>query len=165
MTLCNDYMTYGQVVKSLVNARSIVNRAYTLLENTMNKTKRGTIFFKRFMTAMAIFLVIIAAQTFALELLTMPTWLKVIVTLAPILPLIWAFFLYRARYRALDEYMKALTGEAFLWMIGIISFLSFAYGMLAMKFAMPPVELALVLPIVFGGHGLILQLLIWKDHE
>jgi hypothetical protein len=78
--------------------------------------------------------------------------------------LIWAFFIFRARYRALDEYMKALTGEAFLWMIGILCFSSFIYGMLAMKFPLPPVELALVMPVVFGGHGLILHLLVWKDN-
>jgi hypothetical protein len=50
-------------------------------------------------------------------------------------------------------------------MIGILCFASFIYGMLAMKFPMPPVELALITPVVFGGHGLILQLLIWKDDE
>ncbi|PCJ22339.1 MAG: hypothetical protein COA96_14820 [SAR86 cluster bacterium] len=120
---------------------------------------------KRFMAAMLIFLILIAVQTFTLELLSLPIWLKVVVTLMPVLPLVWAFFIFRARYRALDEYMKALTGEAFLWMIGLLCFSSFIYGMLAMKFAMPPVDLALVTPIVFGGHGLILLLLIWKDDE
>jgi len=131
----------------------------------MNKPKHETMFHKHFMAAMALFLVFIAAQTFALELLTMPTWIKVVITLAPTLPLIWAFFIFRSNYRALDEYMKALTGEAFMWMVGSLCFLSFGYGMLAMKFPMPPVDLALVLPVVFGGHGLILQLLIWKDDE
>jgi len=130
----------------------------------MEKSKHDTWFTKYFMAAMLLYLFLIAVQTFSLELLSMPTWLQVVVTLLPVLPLIWAFFIYRKRYRALDEYMKALTGEAFLWMIGIICFSSFIYGMLAMKFPMPPVELALVLPVVFGGHGLILHLLIWKDN-
>ena len=120
---------------------------------------------KRFMTAMLLFLILIAVQTFTLELLNMSIWLQVVVTLLPVLPLIWAFFIFRTRYLALDEYMKALTGEAFLWVIGLLCFSSFIYGMLAMKFAMPPVDLALLTPIVFGGHGLILQLLIWKDDE
>ncbi|PHS15328.1 MAG: hypothetical protein COA86_14005 [Kangiella sp.] len=123
------------------------------------------IFVKHFMTAMLVFLILIAVQTFTLELLNMPIWLQVMVTLLPVLPLIWAFFIFRVQYRALDEYMKALTGEAFLWIIGILCFSSFIYGMLAMKFAMPPVELALITPIVFAGHGLILRLLIWKDDE
>ncbi|WP_146027106.1 hypothetical protein [Bowmanella denitrificans] len=130
----------------------------------MKEKSRDTSFSKRFMAAMALFLVLIAIQTFSLELADMPTWLQVVVTLLPVTPLIWAFVLFRERYRALDEYMKALTGEAFLWMIGILCFSSFIYGMLAMKFTLPPVNLALVLPVVFGGHGLILQLLIWKDN-
>jgi len=113
---------------------------------------------------MVIFLILIAVQTFTLELIVLPIWLKVVVTLMPVLPLIWAFFIFRARYRAFDEYMKALTGEAFLWTLGMLCFSSFIYGMLAMKFPMPPVELALVTPIVFGSHGLIVQLLIWKDN-
>ena len=131
----------------------------------MERSKHETMFIKRFMAAMVFFLVLIAVQTFTLELLNMPTWLKVAVTLLPVLPLIWAFFIFRARYRAMDEYMKALTGEAFLWTLGFICFSSFIYGMLAMKFTMPSVELALVTPAVFGSHGLIVQLLIWKDNE
>lgn len=131
----------------------------------MKMSKQEVFFVKRFMSAMLLFLILIAVQTFSIELLELSTWQKVIFTLLPVLPLIWAFLIYRAKYRALDEYMKALTGEAFLWMIGLLCFSSFIYGMLAMKFPMPPVELALVMPIVFGGHGLILQLLIWKDNE
>jgi len=130
----------------------------------MEKSKQDTVFLKRFMTAMVLFLILIAVQTFTLELLDMPIWLKVVVTLMPGVPLIWAFFIFRARYRAFDEYMKALTGEAFLWTLGMLCVSSFIYGMLAMKFPMPPVELALVTPFVFGSHGLIVQLLIWKDN-
>ncbi|KXI30975.1 hypothetical protein [Paraglaciecola hydrolytica] len=131
----------------------------------MKKSQQEIMFLQRFMTAMMVFLILIAVQTFTIELLDISTWLKVVITLMPVLPLIWAFFIFRVRYRALDEYMKALTGEAFLWMIGLICFSSFVYGMLAMKFDLPQVNLAMVLPIVFGGHGLILQILIWKDHE
>ena len=133
----------------------------------MEKSKQDTIFLKHFMASMVIFLVLIAVQTFALELLTLPTWLKVVITLMPGLALIWGFFIFifRKRYHLLDEYMKALTGEAFLWMLGILCISSFIYGMLSMKFSMPQVDLALVTPFVFGGHGLIVQLLIWKDDE
>jgi hypothetical protein len=131
----------------------------------MEKSKQNTVYLKRFMAAMVLFLILIAVQTFSLELLDMPTWLKVVVTLFPGLPLVWGFFIFRARYRALDEYMKALTGEAFLWTLGMLCVSSFIYGMLAMKFPMPPVDLALVTPVVFGSHGLIVLLLIWKDNE
>lgn len=122
-------------------------------------------FVLHFMAAMALFLVMIFVQTFSIELLAMPTWLEVVLTVLPVAPLIWAFFIYRSHYRALDEYLKALTGEAFLWMLGLICFTSFIYGMLAMKFPMPDLNLAFVLPVVFGGHGLLVQLLVWKDNE
>jgi hypothetical protein len=131
----------------------------------MEESNQDTLFTKRFMAAMLVFLILIAVQTFTLELLNMSTWLQVVVTLLPVLPLFWAFIIYRTRYRALDEYMRVLTGEAFLWMIGILCFSSFIYGMLAMKFPMPEVNLALVLPIVFSGHGIILHFLVWKDNE
>ncbi len=75
----------------------------------MEKSKQDTVYFKRFMAAMVLFLILIAVQTFSLELLDMPTWLKVVVTLFPGLPLVWWFFIFRARYLALDEYIKALT--------------------------------------------------------
>jgi hypothetical protein len=122
-------------------------------------------FTKRFMFAMVIFLLLIALQTFAIELITMATWLKVVVTLLPIVPLLWAFYIYRIRFRALDEYMRRLTGEAFLWAIGLIGFASFAYGMLAFKFNLPEVSVAFVLPTIFGAHGLILQILITRDNH
>ncbi|MFT5451529.1 MAG: hypothetical protein ACI9N9_001014 [Enterobacterales bacterium] len=131
----------------------------------MEQSKQDILFTKRFMSAMLVFLMLIALQAFSIELLNMPVWLQVVVTVLPVLPLIWAFFIYRTKYRALDEYMKALTGEAFLWVLGLLCFSSFIYGMLAMKFSMPPVELALITPVAFSGHALILQLLIWKDDE
>lgn len=131
----------------------------------MNKSEQETRFMKRFIGSMVVFLLLIAVQSFSLELLDMPAWLQVVVTILPVTPLVFAFFAYKARYKALDEYMKALTGEAFLWMIGMLCFSSFIYGMLAMKFSLPSVNLALVMPVVFGGHGLILQILIWKDNE
>jgi hypothetical protein len=117
-------------------------------------------FTKRFMFTMILFLALIAVQTFTIELVKMPAWMLVIITLMPILPLIWAFFIFRARFLALDEYMQRLTGEAFLWVIGIVCFVTFAYGMLAMKLPMPAVSFAFILPTVFGGHGLILNFLL-----
>jgi hypothetical protein len=126
-------------------------------------TEMESRFTKRFMFTMVLFLALIAVQTFTIELVEMPTWMLVIMTLLPILPLIWAFFIFRARFLALDEYMQRLTGEAFLWVIGIVCFATFAYGMLAMKLPMPEVSFAFILPAVFGGHGLILHFLLMDN--
>ena len=120
-------------------------------------------FFKKFMLSMMIFLLLIAVQTFSLELLDMALWLQVVVTLLPVTPLIWAFHIFRIRFRRLDEYMQRLTGEAFLWSMGIVGFLSFSYGMLALKFVIPEVSLSFILPAIFGGHGLVLLVLLKVD--
>jgi hypothetical protein len=128
-------------------------------------TQTDKLFARKFMFSMMIFLVLIAIQTFSLELLNMPVLLQVVVTLVPVIPLIWAFTIYRLRFRSLDEYMQRLTGEAFLWSMGIVGFLSFSYGMLEMKFALPEVSLSLILPAIFGGHGLVLQVLLGADRN
>ena len=126
-------------------------------------TQTDKLFTKKFMFSMMIFLLLIAIQTFSLELLDMAVWLQVVVTLMPVIPLIWAFQIYRLRFRLLDEYMQRLTGEAFLWSMGIVGFLSFSYGMLQMKFALPEFSLSFILPATFGGHGLVLQVLLYVD--
>lgn len=126
----------------------------------MNDSVSEKQFVRRFLCAMAIFLLLIGAQTFAIELLDLTYWQTIAVTIVPVLPLVWAFFIYRARYLALDEYLQRLTGEAFLWVLGIICFACFIYGMLAMKVAMPVLSPAFILPIAFAGHGLILQVLL-----
>jgi hypothetical protein len=122
-------------------------------------------FIKRFMLSMALFLLLLVVQTFTIELVELSRWQLIIVTLMPMLPLVWAFFIYKARYHTLDEYMQRLTGEAFLWVIGIISFVTCAYGLLAMKMPMPEVSFAYILPAVFGGHSLILHFLLMENKD
>jgi len=115
------------------------------------------------MFAMVIFLITLAIQTFSIELLNLNMVMLIVLTLLPTLPMIWAFFIYRQHFLGLDEYLQRLTGEAFLWTTGIVCFLSFSYGMLAMKIALPQISFAFVLPVVFGGHGLVLQLLLLEN--
>ncbi len=131
--------------------------------NTKTYTERE--FTKRFMMAMALFLILIAVQTFAIELMDLSTWMIVAFTLLPVLPLVWALFIYMSRFRGLDEYMQRLTSEALIWTTGILCFTSFAYGMLAMKFPMPEVSFAFIMPAVFGGHGLVFQVLMWERRD
>lgn len=60
----------------------------------MEESKHDAYFTKRFMTAMGVFLILIAVQSFALELLNMPVWLQVSVTLLPVLPLLYGHLLF-----------------------------------------------------------------------
>lgn len=121
------------------------------------KTSAEIQFTKHFMLSMALFLVTLAIQAFSLELLELPAAMIIVVTLLPMLPLFWSFVIYRKRYLALDEFMQRLTGESFLWVTGIMCFLTFGYGMLAMKLPMPELSSAYILPAVFAGHGIILN--------
>lgn len=114
----------------------------------------------RFILAMVAFLLTLVIQTFSIELLQLSPSLVITMALLPTLPLLWSFFIFRRYYLNLDEYLQRLSGEAFLWTLGIVCFLSFGYGMLTMKLTLPQINLAYLLPAVFGGHVLILQLLL-----
>lgn len=122
-----------------------------------NEKKEEVLFTKHFMLSMVLFLVTLAIQTFSLEILELSILMIIVLTLLPVLPLFWAFAIYRKRYLALDEYMQRLTGESFLWVTGIMCFATFGYGMLAMKLPMPELSFAYILPAVFAGHGIILN--------
>ena len=125
-----------------------------------DQTKIEKQFTIKFMGAMAVFLMLLVVQTFSIELLDLNTWQKVFVTLLPTTPLFWAFFIFRKRFLLMDEFLQRLTGEAFLWSMGIVGFLAFGYGMLAMQFEIPDISLSFILPAFFGGHALVYQLLL-----
>jgi len=121
----------------------------------MNReTKAQTQFTKHFMFSMVLFLVTLAVQTFSIGLLELSTLMIVLVTLLPMLPLFWSFAIYRKKYLALDEFMQRLTGESLLWVTSIMCFVTFGYGMLAMKLPIPELSSAYILPAVFRGMGL-----------
>jgi len=121
----------------------------------MNReTKAQTQFTKHFMFSMVLFLVTLAVQTFSIGLLELSTLMIVLVTLLPMLPLFWSFVIYRKKYLALDEFMQRLTGESLLWVTSIMCFVTFGYGMLAMKLPIPELSSAYILPAVFRGMEL-----------
>jgi uncharacterized membrane protein len=133
--------------------------------NMNRETKAQSQFTKHFMFSMVLFLVTLAVQTFSIELLELSTLMIILVTLLPMLPLIWSFVIYRKKYLALDEFMQRLTGESFLWVTGIMCFVTFGYGMLAMKLPMPELSFAYILPAVFAGHGIILNFFLLESRD
>ena len=122
--------------------------------NMNRETKAQTQFTKHFMFSMVLFLVTLAVQTFSIGLLELSTLMIVLVTLLPMLPLFWSFAIYRKKYLALDEFMQRLTGESLLWVTSIMCFVTFGYGMLAMKLPIPELSSAYILPAVFRGMEL-----------
>ena len=122
-------------------------------------------FMREFGLTMLAFLLIMGARTLALELYELSFAIKVIAILAPVAPLFYALWAYVKKYRAMDEFMQRMTGEAFLWTIGIVSFLCFGHGLLAFELDIPSISLAWLMPVVFGGHGLVLQILLWGAND
>ena len=120
----------------------------------------------QFALSMGLFLILMGIQSVIMATNELSLIPKVIITLIPILPLFWAFAIYRRYYLRQDEYMRGRIGEAFMWILGTLCFVSYTYGMLMYKFDVPAVNPAFILPIVFGCHGLVVELLVKRDsHE
>tara|TARA_B110000305_G_C19006161_1_gene432783 strand:+ start:157 stop:627 length:471 start_codon:yes stop_codon:yes gene_type:complete len=130
-----------------------------------DKTKKEEIkFTKQFMSAMALFLVILAVRTFALEWYEYGTITKALIAISPVIPMFYALWAYVKHYRSMDEYMQRITGESFLWAIGVISFSSFAYGLLQYEMDVPAISLAWFMPAVIMGSGLVRIILLGGNH-
>lgn len=121
-------------------------------------------FTKQFMSAMALFLVILAGRTFALEWYEYGTITTALIATSPVIPMFFALWAYVKHYRRMDEYMQRITGESFLWSIGVISFSSFAYGLLQYEIDVPAISLAWFMPAVMGGSGLARLILLGGNH-
>jgi len=68
-------------------------------------------------------------------------------------------------YREMDEFMQRVQGESLLWIIGVICFLSFGYGMLEMVLGVvPPIGVIWILPTVCLGSGLMNFILMRRYH-
>lgn len=120
----------------------------------------------KFALSMGLFLILMAIQSVTMATFELSLVPKVIITLIPILPLFWAFAIYRRYYLRQDEYMRGRIGEAFMWILATLCFVSYTYGMLMYKFEIPAINPAFILPVVFGCHGLVVELLVKRDsHE
>jgi hypothetical protein len=118
-----------------------------------------------FMLAMGGFLLVLAARTFALEWYEFGTITKALITVTPVVPLFFALWSYVKHYRSMDEFMQRVTGESFLWAIGIVCFLSFGYGLLEIEMQVPHISLAWFLPVILAGSGLARIVLLKCYHE
>lgn len=129
------------------------------------ETKQSKRFNIQLATTMAIFLLLLAVQTHAFEHWELTLATQVIFALLPVVPLFAALMYYRRFFLSMDEYMKKLTGEALIWTCAIVGFGTFIYGMLDMKVGMPEFNIALILPGICIGQGLITQILLKVDNR
>lgn len=116
------------------------------------------------MGAMGAFLVLLAVGTFALELYEFDTVTTALIVISPVIPMFFALWVYVKHYRTMDEYMQRITGESFLWTIGVVSFSSFAYGLLQYVMDVPAISLAWLMPAVVMGLALVRIILLGGTH-
>ena len=124
------------------------------------ETSHSKKFNVRLLITMVIFLILIAVQTFAFELYELNFVMKVVMAVIPVLPLFGSVYFYRQYYLTMDEYMRKITGEALIWVIALVGFGTFIYGMLSMKMPMPEFNLALLFPSICIAQGVIAQILL-----
>lgn len=129
------------------------------------ETKQSKRFNIQLSIAMAVFLLLLAVQTFAFELYNLNLVMQITFALLPVIPLFVALICYRYYFLSMDEYMKKLTAEALILTCAIVGFGTFIYGMLDMKIGMPDFNISLILPGICIGQGLITQILLKVDNH
>ncbi|MCX8238625.1 MAG: hypothetical protein OSB05_07380 [Akkermansiaceae bacterium] len=86
-------------------------------------------------------------------------------SVAPTVPVFCMLVVTVRNYREMDEFMQRVQGESLLWIIGVICFLSFGYGMLEMVLGVvPPIGVIWILPTVCLGSGLMNFILMRRYH-
>ncbi|MFT6182279.1 MAG: hypothetical protein ACJAQT_001485 [Akkermansiaceae bacterium] len=134
-------------------------------EEIRKTTDRDVTFLKKIGILMAVFLALLAVQTFALELFDLGSSGKIFATLAPTVPVFCMLVVAVKNFREMDEFMQRVQGESLLWTISVISFLSFGYGMLEMVLGIvPPIGVIWILPTVCLGSGL-MNLILMKHYH
>ena len=132
---------------------------------TRKPADRDAKYLKKSGVLMAVFLALLAVQTFALELFDLGYAGRILATLAPTVPIFFMLVLTVGNYREMDEFMQRVRGESLLWTIGVISFFSFGYGMLEMVLGIvPPINVIWILPTVCLVSGLMNFILMRRYH-
>ena len=132
---------------------------------TKKPADRDAKYLKKMAVLMAVFLALLAVQTFALELFDLGYAGRILATLAPTVPVFCMLVVTVRNYREMDEFMQRVQGESLLWIIGVICFLSFGYGMLEMVLGVvPPIGVIWILPTVCLGSGLMNFILMRRYH-
>jgi|TARA_B110000305_G_scaffold240044_1_gene309561 hypothetical protein len=132
---------------------------------TRKPADRDANYLKKTSVLMALFLALLAVQTFALELFDLGYAGKILATLAPTIPVFCMLLVTVKNFRGMDEFMQRVQGESLLWTIGVIGFLSFGYGMLEMVLGIvPPIGVIWILPTVGVGSGLMNFILMRRYH-
>ncbi len=93
------------------------------------------------------------ASVWVIETMEITGWPAGALSLAPMLPALYALHACVARFRAMDEFQRRIVSEAILWSAGIVGFVSFGYGFLEGSINAPNISLIWVLPALIGTYG------------
>lgn len=125
----------------------------------MNPHKRYLIFFGGAMLAYA---GVLFASVWTLEATEITGWPAGALSLAPMLPTLYALHAFVVRLRTMDEFQRRIVSEGIVWGAGIVGFASFGYGFLEGSINAPEISMIWVLPALIGTYGVASSVLAWR---
>ena len=125
----------------------------------MDPNKRYLVFFGG---AMLVYAGVLFASVWTIETMEITGWPAGALSLAPMLPALYALHAFVVRFRAMDEFQRRIASEAILWGAGIVGFASFGYGFLEGSINAPELSMIWVLPALIATYGIVSGLLAWR---
>jgi len=125
----------------------------------MNPHKRYLIFLGGAMLAYA---GVLFASVWTLEATEITGWPAGALSLAPMLPALYALHAFVVRLRTMDEFQRRIVSEGIVWGAGIVGFASFGYGFLEGSMNAPEISMIWMLPTLIGTYGIASSVLAWR---
>jgi hypothetical protein len=119
----------------------------------MNRDARS--YTLQFGASMGTYVVVLIASVEVLQHVTLALPWQVLIALAPVVPTLFALAAFLRFLGKMDELQRRIQAEAFAISLGIVGFLTFAYGFLE-DVGLPHLSYIWILPalIAFWGIGL-----------
>jgi hypothetical protein len=100
----------------------------------------------RFVVTMVFYAALLAGSLWVLDTWPLPTLARTAISVLPVVPATYAFFVIFQSIRVLDEFQQRIQLEATAFSLAGTGFLTFTYGFLE-NAGMPPLGVIWVLPI------------------
>jgi hypothetical protein len=105
--------------------------------------------------AMTGYCLVLFASVWALRNLTIDQQaIRAVIAVAPVLPALYGLHAFLTFYRTMDEYHRQVIAEATLISVGVVGFLSLAYGFAQGATDLPQIGLIWVMPALVLGQGI-----------
>jgi len=109
-----------------------------------------------FGTGMAGYVVAIIGVAFMLDIYGdgLAQWVKILLSLVPIPPVIWAARAIIVHVRAMDEMQRQMRFEAAIMSLMFVAFATLTYGLMQGFAGLPKISMVWVLPAVSASYGI-----------